>query len=141
MLKYSSKIFGYSNSPLKSPLRSITGLKKQFSPPKYHSHHILQIYQLIKYFKMYLIFCKSCNFVIDQATGGSVDWVKEQLKVPLVYCYELRDRGQFGFLLPADQIYPSGLETMDSVLEIIHQGKRFGIITVSDDGGNGDEGN
>lgn len=54
--------------------------------------------------------------------------MKEQLKVPLVYCYELRDRGSVGFLLPTDQILPSGLETMDSVLEIIHQAKRLGVI-------------
>lgn len=64
----------------------------------------------------------------DMATGGSVDWVKEQLKVPLVYCYELRDRGAVGFLLPPEEILPSSLETMDSVLELIHQAKRFGVI-------------
>lgn len=64
----------------------------------------------------------------DQATGGSVDWVKEQLEVPLVYCYELRDRGNFGFLLPTEQILPNNLETMDSLLEIIHQAKRFGYM-------------
>ncbi|XP_028167844.1 zinc carboxypeptidase-like [Ostrinia furnacalis] len=59
------------------------------------------------------------------ATGTSIDWVKEALKIPLVYCYELRDRGTYGHLLPADQILPSGEETMDSILEMIHQARRL----------------
>ncbi|KAI8424822.1 hypothetical protein MSG28_006751 [Choristoneura fumiferana] len=66
--------------------------------------------------------------VIYEASGGSVDWVKGHLRVPLVYCYELRDRGTFGFLLPTDQILPNNQETMDSVLDIIFQAKRFGYM-------------
>ncbi|KAM3960495.1 zinc carboxypeptidase [Aphomia sociella] len=62
------------------------------------------------------------------ATGGSVDWVKEHVKVPLVYCYELRDRGNYGFQLPSEQILPTSEETMDSVLELVHQAKRFGYL-------------
>nr|XP_037876331.1 zinc carboxypeptidase-like [Bombyx mori] len=65
------------------------------------------------------------------ATGGSIDWVKEDLNVPLVYCYESRDRGQYGFLLPPEQILPNSQETMDSVLELIHQGRRFGYLNNS----------
>lgn len=65
------------------------------------------------------------------ATGGSIDWVKEDLNVPLVYCYESRDRGQYGFLLPPEQILPNSQETMDSVLELIHQGRRFGYLNSS----------
>nr|XP_026494165.1 zinc carboxypeptidase-like [Vanessa tameamea] len=68
---------------------------------------------------------------IYQATGGSVDWVKEHLKVPLVYAYELRDRGTFGHILPPDQIRYNNEEFMDSVLEIIHQAKRFGYMNSS----------
>lgn len=71
------------------------------------------------------------NFSADHATGGSIDWVKGHLDVPLVYCYELRDRGEYGFLLPEDQILPNNLETMDSILEIIHQAKRFGYMNSS----------
>ncbi|XP_049878173.1 zinc carboxypeptidase-like [Pectinophora gossypiella] len=66
---------------------------------------------------------------IYQATGGSVDWVKEHLQVPIVYCYELRDRGQFGFLLPTDQILPNNEEAMDSVIDLIHQARRFGYLS------------
>ncbi|XP_059048581.1 zinc carboxypeptidase-like [Achroia grisella] len=62
------------------------------------------------------------------ATGGSVDWVKEVIKVPLVYCYEFRDKGQYGFNLPADQILPNSEETMDSIVELIFQARRFGYL-------------
>ncbi|KAL4720710.1 hypothetical protein ACJJTC_009428 [Scirpophaga incertulas] len=65
------------------------------------------------------------------ASGVSIDWVKESINVPLVYVYELRDRGNFGSLLPADQILPTGQETMDSILELIHQAKRLGYMSSS----------
>ncbi|KAJ8714201.1 hypothetical protein PYW08_007821 [Mythimna loreyi] len=62
------------------------------------------------------------------ATGSSVDWVKERLNIPLVYCYELRDKGVFGHALPPDQIKPTGEETVDSVIELVHQAKRLGYM-------------
>lgn len=62
------------------------------------------------------------------ASGGSIDWVKESVKVPVVYCYELRDRGTYGFLLPSTEILPNGEETMDSVIDLIYQARRFNII-------------
>ncbi|XP_060520819.1 uncharacterized protein LOC132698642 [Cylas formicarius] len=55
------------------------------------------------------------------ATGSSVDWVKHTFGVPLTYTYELRDEGQFGFALPASQIIPTGLETLDSFVSIFNQ--------------------
>ncbi|KAI8424821.1 hypothetical protein MSG28_006750 [Choristoneura fumiferana] len=67
--------------------------------------------------------------VLYEATGGTDEWVKEHLDVPLVYCFELRDRFTYGFLLPPEQILPNNEETMDSVLDLIHQGKR--IIAIS----------
>lgn len=69
------------------------------------------------------------------ATGGSVDWVKEQLRVPLVYVYEFRDNGTHGFLLPPDQILPNSEEVMDSILELIHQAKRFGYLNTNSSNG------
>lgn len=68
---------------------------------------------------------------IYHASGGSIDWVKEELKVPLVYCYELRDNGAYGFVLPNEQILPNNLEVMDSLLELIFQAKRFGYLQSS----------
>ena len=57
-----------------------------------------------------------------------MDWVKERHHIPLAYCYELRDRGTYGHLLPADQILPTGEETTDSVIEMVFQAKRFGYM-------------
>lgn len=57
--------------------------------------------------------------------------MKEHLNVPLVYCYELRDNGTYGFHLPTDQILDNNLEVMDSILELILQARRFGYLTPS----------
>ncbi|KAI5642824.1 zinc carboxypeptidase domain-containing protein [Phthorimaea operculella] len=67
------------------------------------------------------------------AAGTSIDWVKEALQVPLTYCYEFRDKGEFGHLLPADQILPNNQEVWDSILEMIHQAKRFGYLNAASD--------
>ncbi|XP_008202378.1 zinc carboxypeptidase [Nasonia vitripennis] len=54
------------------------------------------------------------------ASGGSIDWVKANFKVPFVYCYELRGRtkaGQmYGFVAPPSEIIPSGQEVLDSLV-------------------------
>ncbi|GBP92799.1 Zinc carboxypeptidase A 1 [Eumeta japonica] len=65
------------------------------------------------------------------ATGTSIDWVKEKLHVPLVYCYELRDRGQYGHLLPPEQILPTSEEVMDSLVAIIREARAIGYMNSS----------
>lgn len=70
--------------------------------------------------KFSLISC-SIFFFADPASGGSVDWVKATFGTPLVYVYELRDKGKYGFILPPDQIIPSSLETLDSILTIFKE--------------------
>jgi len=47
----------------------------------------------------------------DAATGGSYDWAKGVAGVKYSYTVELRDTGDFGFLLPRSQIVPTGDET------------------------------
>lgn len=46
------------------------------------------------------------------AAGGSDDWAKGTLKFKYSYTVELRDTGNSGFMLPADQIIGTGKETM-----------------------------
>lgn len=46
------------------------------------------------------------NDVIYQASGSSADWAYDEANVPCSFALELRDQGQFGFLLPANQIKP-----------------------------------
>eukprot|EP00005_Dracoamoeba_jomungandri_P010885 CAMPEP_0174275418 /NCGR_PEP_ID=MMETSP0439-20130205/59814_1 /TAXON_ID=0 /ORGANISM="Stereomyxa ramosa, Strain Chinc5" /LENGTH=443 /DNA_ID=CAMNT_0015367519 /DNA_START=832 /DNA_END=2163 /DNA_ORIENTATION=+ len=49
------------------------------------------------------------------ASGGSLDWTYGGSNVTYSYAVELRDTGRYGFLLPPDQIIPSGQEIVASV--------------------------
>uniref|UniRef100_A0ABD2VZF3 Peptidase M14 domain-containing protein n=1 Tax=Trichogramma kaykai TaxID=54128 RepID=A0ABD2VZF3_9HYME len=60
------------------------------------------------------------------ASGCTIDWVKGVLGLPIVFIYELRDQGNYGFLLPADQIIPSGQEVMDSLVAMFDEAARLG---------------
>ena len=42
----------------------------------------------------------------QKASGNTADWVYETAGVKCSFALELRDKGQYGFLLPADQIQP-----------------------------------
>ncbi|KAI8849822.1 hypothetical protein BC829DRAFT_432309 [Chytridium lagenaria] len=56
----------------------------------------------------------SCN-TIYQASGSSIDWTYNVANVTFTYTAELRDTGSYGFQLPANQIVPSGQETVAGV--------------------------
>lgn len=62
----------------------------------------------------------------DIATGNTIDWVKGTFHKPLAYVYELRDQGRHGFLLPPEQIIPTGEETLDSLVAMFKSAKEFG---------------
>ncbi|KAM0475909.1 hypothetical protein ACHAPX_006791 [Trichoderma viride] len=47
---------------------------------------------------------------IYQATGSSVDYVNDVIGSDYTFTSELRDTGRYGFVLPANQIQPSGEE-------------------------------
>lgn len=65
---------------------------------------------------------KFLNFT-DIASGGSIDWVKGELKTKLSYAFEFRDTGKHGFLLPADQIVPNSQEVLDAIKIILEEAK------------------
>lgn len=56
-----------------------------------------------------------------------MDWVKGTFQLPLAYTYELRDKGRYGFLLPANQIIPTGEETLDSLVALFSEADVRGI--------------
>jgi len=56
----------------------------------------------------YTVICVTCQFGVS--SGGSVDYALGTLDVKYTMAHELRDTGEFGFLLPADQIIPTGEE-------------------------------
>lgn len=55
-----------------------------------------------------------------------MDWVKGTYGTPITFTYELRDTGRYGFLLPPNQIIPTGQETMDSLLAMFKEAKARG---------------
>lgn len=58
-----------------------------------------------------------CN-TIYQVAGGSVDWANDVLKADNVFTIELRDTGRYGFVLPAEQIVPSGEESFAGAMHL-----------------------
>lgn len=66
------------------------------------------------------------QYSLDVASGGSMDWVKANFHQPITYTYELRDRGRYGFLLPPEQIIPTGEETLDSLVTMFKESKARG---------------
>lgn len=52
---------------------------------------------------------------IYQATGGSVDYSYDVSKIKYSFTAELRDTGANGFVLPANQILPSGIESWAAI--------------------------
>lgn len=55
----------------------------------------------------------------DPAAGGSSDWAYDTAGVQMAFALELRDTGNYGFLLPADQIIPVGEETWAGIVAAI----------------------
>ncbi|XP_071538310.1 carboxypeptidase B-like [Panulirus ornatus] len=49
------------------------------------------------------------------AAGGSDDWAKGEANVKYSYTIELRDTGEYGFLLPPEQIIPTGEENLEGL--------------------------
>uniref|UniRef100_A0A7G3AD57 Zinc carboxypeptidase A 1 n=1 Tax=Lutzomyia longipalpis TaxID=7200 RepID=A0A7G3AD57_LUTLO len=64
---------------------------------------------------------------IYPAAGTSIDYTKGVLGIDLSYCYELRPQNVFqgGFTLPAKQIRPTSLETLDSLVALVNKAKEL----------------
>ncbi|XP_010711788.1 carboxypeptidase O [Meleagris gallopavo] len=60
----------------------------------------------------------STSLILYNNSGSSRDWA-HMIGIPFSYTFELRDKGTYGFILPADQIQPTCEETMLAVTTII----------------------
>ncbi|CAK1583875.1 unnamed protein product [Parnassius mnemosyne] len=67
--------------------------------------------------------------ILYEVSGSSFDWVKGVANVPIVYLFELRDVGEYGFLLPTEQIIPNNEEIMDCLLEIDRTTRQLGYYS------------
>ncbi|XP_046971388.1 zinc carboxypeptidase-like [Vanessa cardui] len=64
--------------------------------------------------------------ILYEVTGSGFDWVKGAARVPLVFLFELRDLGEYGFLLPPEQIIPNNKEVMDALVEMDKVARQIG---------------
>ncbi|XP_072014985.1 carboxypeptidase B-like [Amphiura filiformis] len=62
----------------------------------------------------------SISNIIYPASGSSADWTYGVAKIKYSYGVELRDTGEYGFLLPSIYIEPSGLETFNAMKVLGH---------------------
>ncbi|CAF1432857.1 unnamed protein product [Adineta steineri] len=53
------------------------------------------------------------------ASGNTVDWTSGTANITFSYAVELRDTGEYGFLLPENQIIPTGKETLAGELALL----------------------
>jgi hypothetical protein len=58
---------------------------------------------------------------VDENSGGSKDYTYGQLGIKYSFALELRDRGRYGFLLPPNQIIPTGIETFNGILAMARE--------------------
>lgn len=55
------------------------------------------------------------SIIIYENSGSTIDWAYGVLGVRYAFALELRDKGRYGFMLPAYQIAPTGKETFAAI--------------------------
>lgn len=72
---------------------------------------------------------KNAQSFSDPMSGTNFDWVKNATNVSISFLIELRDLGEYGFLLPPEQIIPNNLEIMDALLEMDRTTRKLGYYS------------
>ena len=58
-----------------------------------------------------------------RSSGTSADWAKDVLKADYVFSVELRDNGLYGFVLPPEEIIPSGNEAFAAAMYLFENAR------------------
>jgi len=66
--------------------------------------------------------------VLYETSGTSVDWAYDEFGIRLAYTFEFRDRGNYGFILPANQIIPNGLEILDGIIAMVAEARSRALL-------------
>jgi len=66
--------------------------------------------------------------VLYMNSGSSRDWIKGIHDIPISFTIELRDQGNYGFILPPEQIIPNCLEQFDGLKAIIRECRTIGYL-------------
>uniref|UniRef100_A0AAG5DGG9 Peptidase M14 domain-containing protein n=1 Tax=Anopheles atroparvus TaxID=41427 RepID=A0AAG5DGG9_ANOAO len=107
--------FGYSNAPRAYNYQDLMQVGQRAS---------VEIYKL--YQKPYRVGTTADALYV--ASGISVDWAYAVGGIPLSYTYELRDQGEFGFILPAEQIVPNAEELLEGFVAMIDEARVLGYM-------------
>ena len=59
------------------------------------------------------------NLAADPSAGTSRDWAAGQAHIPYVYTIELRDTGKNGWILPPENIRPTGEEIWAALKAVV----------------------
>lgn len=62
-------------------------------------------------------------FAVYAVSGGSIDYVQDIIQAQYTLIVELRDEGEYGFVLPADQILATGQEAYEGVKYLLRSMK------------------
>uniref|UniRef100_A0A182M658 Zinc carboxypeptidase A 1 n=1 Tax=Anopheles culicifacies TaxID=139723 RepID=A0A182M658_9DIPT len=107
--------FGYNNAPRAYNYQDLMQIGQRAS---------VDMYKL--YNKPYRV--GTTADVLYVASGISVDWAFAVAGIPLSYTFELRDQGEFGFILPAEQIVPNAEELLEAFVAMIDEAKILGYM-------------
>ncbi|KAK3712219.1 hypothetical protein QZH41_001092 [Actinostola sp. cb2023] len=68
---------------------------------------------------------KPVFLLADQTSGSTKDFTYGSLGVKYSFVLELRDTGDYGFILPASQILPTAMETFAGIKAMVAEIKDF----------------
>jgi hypothetical protein len=88
------------------------------TPPPHHSMHmdvLKDIQSAVHRSSGILYDIGPLSTSLYVGSGFALDWVYSNAKIVHSYLAELRDKGYYGFLLPASQVIPTSMETWDGI--------------------------